>query len=235
MADVQANFAAGPTPPASLHLEVNTVTGSTAIVGAASQSIAFDYYTLTSAGGRLNPTGWASLDSQEVDTSGPGAGESWDVQPQPDSHELIELYLRGASTASPDEQISLGHAFDPLVAGQGSPGDLQFKYAPQGSSSLRTATVTYVTPPMSAGDYNDDNVVNAADYTVWRNTLGSTTDLQADGDGNGKIDRDDYLIWKWSYGHVGPGSGATVPEPSSVLLAAIAILARCCAWRQRRS
>ncbi len=27
------------------------------------------------------------------------------------------------------------------------------------------------------GDYNQDGVVDAADYTVWRNTLGSTTDL----------------------------------------------------------
>ena len=27
------------------------------------------------------------------------------------------------------------------------------------------------------GDYNDNGIVDAADYTIWRDTLGSTTDL----------------------------------------------------------
>ena len=39
-------------------------------------------------------------------------------------------------------------------------------------------------PPLS-GDYNGNGVVDAADYTVWRDTLGSTTDLRANGDSTG--------------------------------------------------
>ena len=35
------------------------------------------------------------------------------------------------------------------------------------------------------GDYNQNGVVDAADYTVWRDTLGSTTDLRANGDNTG--------------------------------------------------
>src|SRR5690606_17034512 len=46
-----------------------------------------------------------------------------------------------------------------------------------------------------AGEYNDDGVVDARDYTVWRNTLDSTTDLRANGDdtgaSQGKIDAAD--------------------------------------------
>ena len=35
------------------------------------------------------------------------------------------------------------------------------------------------------GDYNGNGIVDAADYTVWRDTLGSTTDLRANGDNSG--------------------------------------------------
>jgi hypothetical protein len=37
----------------------------------------------------------------------------------------------------------------------------------------------------SASDYNLNGVVDAAEYTIWRNTLGSTTDLRANGDNTG--------------------------------------------------
>ena len=38
------------------------------------------------------------------------------------------------------------------------------------------------------GDYNKNGVVDAADYALWRKTLGSTSRLSADGDGNGTIE-----------------------------------------------
>jgi hypothetical protein len=76
-------------------------------------------------------------------------------------------------------------------------------------------------------DYNNDGFVNAADYTVWRNTVGSTTVFDADGSGpsgspDGVIDQFDYDFWKLHYGEMVPGTGAgaavgdlTVPEPST--------------------
>jgi CSLREA domain-containing protein len=63
-------------------------------------------------------------------------------------------------------------------------------------------------------DYNFDGTVNAADYTVWRDTLGSTTDLRADSSGptvgtpNGIVDQADYDFWKSRYGNMLAGSGA---------------------------
>ena len=50
------------------------------------------------------------------------------------------------------------------------------------------------------GDYNNDGEVNAADYVVWRNGLGSSDNLAADGDGSGMVDEPDYGVWRSHFG-----------------------------------
>ena len=54
---------------------------------------------------------------------------------------------------------------------------------PSLASTSTDNTVTFSSLPL--GDYNQDGTVDAADYTVWRDTLGSTTDLRANGDNTG--------------------------------------------------
>ena len=62
------------------------------------------------------------------------------------------------------------------------------------------------------GDYNFNGTVDAADYTIWRDTLGSTTDLRANGDNTGAsagvIDQADYDFWLSHFGQTGAGAGA---------------------------
>ncbi len=73
-----------------------------------------------------------------------------------------------------------------------------------------------------AGDFNNDGTVNIADYAVWRDTLGSLSDLRADANGNDMVDAADYAIWKSNYGSTPNASqsvAAIVPEPASSVIA----------------
>lgn len=81
-----------------------------------------------------------------------------------------------------------------------------------------------------AGDYNGDGSVDAADYSVWRDTFGAT-DLVAftgaDGNGDGEVTIDDYDVWHDNYGAQFGASAAdavAIPEPSNALLIAMALL-----------
>ena len=69
------------------------------------------------------------------------------------------------------------------------------------------------TPPALAGDFNGNGEVDAADYTVWRDSLGAnvaTPYMGADGNGNGVIDQADYDVWLANFGTTlpSPGGGA---------------------------
>ena len=86
------------------------------------------------------------------------------------------------------------------------------------------------------GDYNGDGNVNAADYTIWRHTLGQGVPVGsgADGNQNGMIDAGDYNYWKARFGTAMFGSAGTailVPEPRCGIMA---ILAICGISRTRR-
>jgi microcystin-dependent protein len=74
------------------------------------------------------------------------------------------------------------------------------------------------------GDYNRNFIVDAADYTVWRNSVG-TANLAADGNGDEVIDGLDLAVWKMHYGETaGAGTAQAaadapaVPEPTAAAL-----------------
>jgi hypothetical protein len=79
-----------------------------------------------------------------------------------------------------------------------------------------------------AGDYNRDGVVDDLDYGVWQTSFGNyVNDFNgADGNGNGHIDAADYTVWRdhFNGGMAGGGALSAVPEPSSILLAALGIV-----------
>jgi mannan endo-1,4-beta-mannosidase len=82
--------------------------------------------------------------------------------------------------------------------------------------------------PTLPGDFNKDNVVDTADYVVWRNGVGTT------------YTQFDYDTWRANFGRAG-GSGAiainlaTVPEPAGTAVWLTVILALTRVRQSRRS
>ena len=70
-------------------------------------------------------------------------------------------------------------------------------------------------PSTLAGDFNNDNVVDAADYTVWRDHLGEANEdaINNRGDGLNGVDPEDYNLWRDSFGDT-PGAAASPDRPS---------------------
>jgi Tol biopolymer transport system component len=153
-----------------------------------------------------------------------------------DAANVFELYSVPSSGGTPTKLSG------PLVTG----GDVtDFEISPNGQRVVYRADAAtdkvfelYSVPLSSsgpvAGDYNGNGIVDAADYTVWRDTLGRTgTGLAADGDTTGasanKIDQADYNLWKLHFGeHSGSGTasgtGTSVSEPATCLHVLLASL-----------
>jgi uncharacterized protein YkwD len=78
---------------------------------------------------------------------------------------------------------------------------------------------------MLLGDYNENGIVDAGDYVVWRKKLGSPNALPND-DTTG-VGPDDYTRWRSRFGNTGPGSGAglsaAIPEPRTIAMLFLAI------------
>jgi hypothetical protein len=92
-----------------------------------------------------------------------------------------------------------------------------------------------VLAPDLAGDYNDDGIVSAADYIVWRNRQGTDFELpNRDPNVIGNVGLEDYAVWSANFGNASAaGSGSNpVPEPAAWISAAM--IAVCSAAARRR-
>jgi endo-1,4-beta-xylanase len=85
------------------------------------------------------------------------------------------------------------------------------------------------------GDYDRNGLIDSNDYSSWKKTFGSSTQLSADGNENGIVDGADYVIWRRQM--VATASGASVgsaavsgsiPVPESAALALTAFAAAFC-------
>jgi hypothetical protein len=123
-----------------------------------------------------------------------------------------------------------------------------------GVDSIETDRPDLMANLVFAGDYSQNNAVDAADYVVWRNALGSvpaTPGNGADGNANGTVEQFDYNVWRARFERTNTsaalaavqlstafGSERAVPEPSAgILVLTCAVVAHVAgiSWRTCRT
>jgi hypothetical protein len=205
-----------------LSLEVNTLTGRVRLVNEVQSPIAIDFYQINSASGSLDlsAAGWNSLQNPSLNpagfAAGGGVGDGWEPLGTPTSQKVQEGFLLGASTLAPGESVSLGKLFS------GATQDLALRYRTSAGTFVDVAA-TYVSRSALAGDFNQDDVVDAADLTVWSGAFGANSAGDADGDGD--TDGNDFLAWQHEFTANANASRTShaVPEPTGVALAGLAL------------
>jgi hypothetical protein len=137
--------------------------------------------------------------------------------------------------------------FGQFVTGLGRPhlnerGDMAFWYEVRDFNEpggYWTGIALAVKESPLPGDYNQNGIVDAADYTVWRDRLGQSTTVANENPAAatpGLVDAEDYAFWTANFGNLlpelgagaaahlapgeSPGANYAVPEPASLALAA---------------
>jgi glucose/arabinose dehydrogenase len=239
--DVMTSFQKGPDIPDVMAISVYTSSGQVAMSNvSAGSTFAIKHYQISSANGALDTGGWVSLSDRDLDTSGPGNGQSWDESGGSNSTGLAEYYLAGSSTLTPGKRLYLGRAFNPAVFGAGAIADLKFQFA-LNSGELVPGKVDYITED---ADFNNDGDVDGDDFLIWQRHAGTTmgaSNNMGDADGNGTVDAYDLRSWEALYG-TSPSplaqSSQAVPEPGTILLAMLPLMLlgelRCYVRRRRQ-
>ncbi|MCO6044268.1 hypothetical protein NG895_10150 [Aeoliella sp. ICT_H6.2] len=207
----------------ALEISINRNNGTATLTNDTGVDYVLDAYTISSEMGSINSGSYTSLDGQNYDG---GAWTQLDADPTLVSEGAFSLT---GSTIPDGASIPLGTLFNTSVGVE----DLELSLHLYGDSegTFQKARVVFFDGPGGlAGDFNGDNKVDIADYTVWRNNLGAADEsaINGAGDGLNGVDAGDYQVWKEHFGDsispLAAANGAAVPEPASIAIIAISAM-----------
>jgi hypothetical protein len=193
----------------NLTLLVDPATGATRLVNTSSFPVAIEGYSIRSASGSLKPgsADWISL-------ADAGIGSWQEANPKPTA--LNELIESGTQLIESGDAFDMGTPFN-----TGGAQDLTLNFLIAGDAVGTPGLVRYTSQTATLpGDFNADGVVDAADYSVWRDALGQFVDLPNDAT-PGLVSPSDYADWAANYGATLATALSAVPEPTAALTAAV--------------
>jgi len=180
----------------------------------------------------LNVLGEATIAGQVaiqfVDGYVPEVGDTWDFLIS-DSTAISAFSVGAASMSEEVEFVFSGLPSTYIVGSQ-----LSSRANSEGYNAVSFEINELLIVPL-AGDYNNDGIVDAADYTVWRDNLGNdSTALNGNGNETGMslgiVDQADYAVWKANFGAttLSAVTNLPVPEPNTLFLSALAAVGMLC-------
>jgi len=135
-------------------------------------------------------------------------------------------------TSNPFSDVPISLVLKLTIAAGATPADYPINLALAGRDTQRWGTTQNFTVRVLMagvpGDYNGNGKVDAADYVVWRNG----GPLQNEVDTPGIVNAADYTAWRARFGNTSGAGSVTfaivpvsIPEPATVLLAVLGLLA----------
>jgi hypothetical protein len=181
---------------------------------------------LTAAAVHFDNTVVSGAPTLEIELAGTTPGAEYDqlhVTGQLSLGGILQVFLIDGFTPASGQSFdvldwsSLTGTFDAIQL-PSLTGGLQWN-----TSQLYTTGILSVAAPSLSGDYNNNGIVDAADYIVWRKGLGTT------------YSQSDYDVWRAHFGQTAGNvaaavASATVPEPTTLMLSMFAAVG----WYLRR-
>lgn len=136
----------------------------------------------------------------------------------------LELYAAGNPTPQLLESVNLngvGQAESLIDLTLATAGTYYARVSGNADAAQLYQLLVDVNEQFVPGDFNNDHLVDAADFTYWRDHLGDADEsaILNRGDGLNGVDQGDFAIWRAHFGEtleLGGFGAQSVPEPASI-------------------
>lgn len=176
--------------------------------------------------------------SLEIEIGGLSPGGTYDLVGITGSAILagqLEIRLANAFLPAPNDTLTILNAagglfgvFNNVASGQrlstlDGNGSFKVNYG-IGSAYNQNQIVLSNFQPTWMADFDHDGDVDGNDLDIWKTSIEADNDASGDADADGDSDGGDFLVWQRQFtGEASQSSAANVPEPSSMLIALLAI------------
>jgi len=219
--------------------------GAQVVIGGEAHTAFHD--TFTNNGALLVTPGSELLTLENLSFSGSGSLAVQLAGVQPDGFGQLQVGSTATLAGTLDVQLvegyepEIGDSFQIVTAGVGRSGFFTNELLPSLDTGLgwdiqynpNSVVLSVVSAAGLIGDYNDDGIVDTADYAVWRKFNNTSTTLPNVAT-SGQVDDQDYNVWRAQFSQTnggGASAGDLVPEPGELGMALTLLFANVL-WRR---